>query len=406
MSNITEVSNWAPVVNQVETGEVIVGGNAGRANLAISQLTNRSVYLKDETDSLGVRITNLETPGGGSVDADTLQGHPSSYFAQASHVHDLAVRFDTTGAKHGFMSAQDKMKLDDLNQNGGDADTLGGHPASYFSPTTHGHADVVSEGASGFMTGVDKQNLDLLFNGDKIYHKQITIPANSNITYIQNVIDSLPRYIPNTYGWGGYLIKFEDGIYNLTSSINLDRFYGPGDITLWGDNSYVGGGAHTNYDVDLNFTNTSSSYGSGIYINNCNVSQITIMCFNIHQHNVEQDSACFRIRNTPAFILADSINFWANSNVDGRCFDIGWNSCVYAIANYYSQYKSIFKVYLNSTLTCFNGAIHPSGIAPKYTFELPFTGASVFSNYYPQGSVGTTLATGTGNLQATTNILL
>jgi len=50
MSTITESSIWSATVNQIESGEILKGGIGNALNQSISELTNRSLFIKDRLD--------------------------------------------------------------------------------------------------------------------------------------------------------------------------------------------------------------------------------------------------------------------------------------------------------------------------------------------------------------------
>jgi len=61
MSNISEVILWEPLINQIESGEIIKGGSTGIVNLAPSQLANRTQFLNKAVDDLTVTVSNLDS---------------------------------------------------------------------------------------------------------------------------------------------------------------------------------------------------------------------------------------------------------------------------------------------------------------------------------------------------------
>ncbi len=80
------------------------------------------VYDKIEADA---RFAPLGS-GSGTIDADTLEGHDSAYFAIASDTYTKADVYTKTEADALFGGGS--------GGSGGDADTLDGHDSSYFAP--------------------------------------------------------------------------------------------------------------------------------------------------------------------------------------------------------------------------------------------------------------------------------
>lgn len=78
MSNLTEVINWESAINQVDSGELILGGQTGTVNIAPRQLANRTLYLKDQIEILAGQIASLGGEGGAGESYPAIEvTHPA-----------------------------------------------------------------------------------------------------------------------------------------------------------------------------------------------------------------------------------------------------------------------------------------------------------------------------------------
>lgn len=59
MPNIIESSVWEEGVRRIETGDPVAGGDTAPANLALQDLANRTLYLKNEIEDLLTEIATL-----------------------------------------------------------------------------------------------------------------------------------------------------------------------------------------------------------------------------------------------------------------------------------------------------------------------------------------------------------
>lgn len=52
MAKVNEVSIWENEIYQIERGDKVAGGPGGAANLAASQLANRTLFLRDSLEAI------------------------------------------------------------------------------------------------------------------------------------------------------------------------------------------------------------------------------------------------------------------------------------------------------------------------------------------------------------------
>lgn len=82
MANLTETSNFDPVILLLETTDSIQGGSGGNDNQPHQALANRTQYLKDETDANDAEILALE------IDQDNQDGLISDLQAELAALLD------------------------------------------------------------------------------------------------------------------------------------------------------------------------------------------------------------------------------------------------------------------------------------------------------------------------------
>lgn len=136
MGRINETPRWETEIYAVDTGNRVLGGEpvfigniptAGYANAAAQQLANRTQFLLQQQQANSDQISNIDNSVQ-SVNND-LQDHK-----QGSYGHQLA-----SGTQNGFMSAQDKSKMDSLKNVAlsGDYNDLDNLPFfGYFIPAS------------------------------------------------------------------------------------------------------------------------------------------------------------------------------------------------------------------------------------------------------------------------------
>ena len=149
-------------------------------NKAESTHTHADVYSKTDIDQKlsKEQLTATLNQGDAAINAATLGGKSASDFAPAVHTHPVA-----TQEADGFMSKEDKIKLDSYDNTGEtaqsllskiktvdgpnsglDADLLDGKQAIDFATAEHTHAaqeiPVVSDTQNGLMISTDKTKLD------------------------------------------------------------------------------------------------------------------------------------------------------------------------------------------------------------------------------------------------------
>lgn len=56
MADLPESNEWTTGIYQLETSDPVLGGPEGIDNLQAKQLANRTLWLKDKTESLGVSL--------------------------------------------------------------------------------------------------------------------------------------------------------------------------------------------------------------------------------------------------------------------------------------------------------------------------------------------------------------
>ena len=57
MANLNETSQWEDGVYQIETSDPVIGGPAGIANKQAEQLSNRTVWLKQQVEASGINLS-------------------------------------------------------------------------------------------------------------------------------------------------------------------------------------------------------------------------------------------------------------------------------------------------------------------------------------------------------------
>nr|DAH63201.1 MAG TPA: minor tail protein [Caudoviricetes sp.] len=117
---------------------------------------DKSFTVNDGADGSGagdMLSATYDKDGNGIVDdAEKLEGHAASYFAQATHSHEIA---DVNGLQTELDKAMPKATYDaDGDGVVDDAKKLEGHAASYFAQATHSHA--ISD-VTGLQTELDKK---------------------------------------------------------------------------------------------------------------------------------------------------------------------------------------------------------------------------------------------------------
>lgn len=117
---------------------------------------DKSFTVNDGADGSGagdmLKATYDKDENGIVDDAEKLEGHAASYFAQATHSHAIA---DVTGLQTELDKAMPKATYDaDGDGVVDNAEKLEGHAASYFAQATHSHA--ISD-VTGLQTELDKK---------------------------------------------------------------------------------------------------------------------------------------------------------------------------------------------------------------------------------------------------------
>jgi hypothetical protein len=87
--------------------------------------------------------------------------------------------------------------------------------------------------------------------------RTVSIAANSNAATIQAALDGIAKYIP--YGVT-VTVQFADGTYTLSTSINIQGFYGGGDLIIQGNTAEANATVkHTTQSVILDASGQVSS---------------------------------------------------------------------------------------------------------------------------------------------------
>jgi len=135
MSNIAEINNWEPAINQIETGEIIKGGSTGVANLAVSQLANRTQYLNQEMIDLQTNVNNqisnftaiewsyqtgsyTVTGSSEGVFADTASGSWTVIMKSSPSIGNTLVVNDAAGiwGTHNLIVARNGQRINGVNE--------------------------------------------------------------------------------------------------------------------------------------------------------------------------------------------------------------------------------------------------------------------------------------------------
>ena len=170
-----EYIDASPTGDSVKTAILKTDANVDDIYWALNDLAAKIPGALQPQEMLDA-IKTVDGAGSG-LDADYLRGQGPEAFAAAVHGHDLV-----TQTSPGFMSAADKLKLDNIDEatdnmtgqeivaalvacgcsgdgSGTDMDMLDGKHASEFALLNHDHL-VATRTANGFMSAADKDKLD------------------------------------------------------------------------------------------------------------------------------------------------------------------------------------------------------------------------------------------------------
>jgi len=98
MANLPEVAQWEPGIYQIEETDPVQGGPNGIDNLPNKQLANRTAYLKEQVESLGTRVTNVENAVAG-LNIPSVHALEEKQAAAAL----WAARHAAYSAEHGYL---------------------------------------------------------------------------------------------------------------------------------------------------------------------------------------------------------------------------------------------------------------------------------------------------------------
>lgn len=112
MGYIIESSEWSPTIYQVEFETPVLGGSpeyqngiptGGFSNVAVQQLANRTQWLLSKASTNELALATQKSF------SESVSATLTSHIGSGGDSHALA-----TEVSHGFMSASDKLKLDNL----------------------------------------------------------------------------------------------------------------------------------------------------------------------------------------------------------------------------------------------------------------------------------------------------
>jgi len=268
MPNISEHSIWEEGVRRIETGDPVAGGDTAPANLALQDLANRTLYLKEQLDDIAALIAALQgLVGSTSMDEVLLK---------ANNLSDLADK----------PTARSNLGVPALNHTHSAYLAATSNLSDISNPATGrqnlGVADIIfGSGAPGSGTG---KNGDLYIQTDlkyiKIYKKsagiwalQITnidIPGNAATASLAalatiaqacsgNAASATKLQTARTIN--GALFSGEQNIVAPAHSAILKAqsgylsLYGSGIIIQWGRSSQVNADSYLDINFPIAFPN-------------------------------------------------------------------------------------------------------------------------------------------------------
>jgi hypothetical protein len=195
MTAITETATWAASITQLETSDFVLGGDAGPDNRALTQLANRTGYLKAEVEKrsllghshgisdvtgLADALANRSMLGHAHGIGDTT-GLQAALDAKApySHQHQIA---DTTGLQSALDSKAAISHIHGIGQVTGLSDALA---ARSLNGHGHGIADV-----TGLQAALDsKAPSSHGHSQDQIAGLVVTLQGKSNVGHSHATAD-------------------------------------------------------------------------------------------------------------------------------------------------------------------------------------------------------------------------
>jgi len=209
--------------------------------------------------------------------------------------------------------------------------------------------------------------------------RTINIDNSMTASDIQNLIDSVGRYIPPDVT---ITFQFADGTYSLDNRLLFNGFYGGGTIILAGNTSESNAtDLHTTQSVHLDFS-SANSYGI-----HCRYTQVLIRLTNL-KITANTSGGYYAVQADNSTVLVEVLYSYllGNSDSSGGCFRAFYCPSVRLVKTYLSNASIGIDSDWNSHIVSRNN--DDTGTPPKYALRA-YNGAVIAKSgaTQPSGSV-------------------